>query len=213
MLLRGLLNLIKNLNDKQKWTIKEISLSSFLHLQAGMIPGRLAVQFVRNFDTHSCFLLLAYGRMMVTENDEYMTLDLPKGLLELAEALERIVPDRNSIPQVKGDNFKRNFITFVDECRKKMPRFFRGPILFVMVPHQFPMSREWTNEEIKSKAKHEFKVEDGKCYLEDSLYKTKLTDEKEEFYGEECHKRSVKTEAIVEDELGLSKVTFVDYLK
>jgi len=27
---------------------------------------------------------------------------------------------------MKWDNFKRNFITFVDECRKKTSRFFRG---------------------------------------------------------------------------------------
>ncbi|KAJ8444799.1 hypothetical protein Cgig2_014988 [Carnegiea gigantea] len=79
---KGLRQLIEKLNDKQKEAIKEIGFGSFLYLKVDMIPGKLALQLVCNFNTCSCSLPLTHGRLRVTEHDVYMTLALPKGLLE-----------------------------------------------------------------------------------------------------------------------------------
>ncbi|KAJ8423854.1 hypothetical protein Cgig2_007558 [Carnegiea gigantea] len=169
-----------------------------------MIPGKLAVWLVRNFDICSCSLPLTNGRLRVTEHDVYMTLALTKGPLEVAEAKSEMNCSR------WGRRIKRNFIVFavstcingnqrgevnylvldtlldlskvrelnwarytmavlfssVDEWKKKTSRFFRGPILFLMlcyldwvvfkvrnVKHQFPTLRGWTNNKMKSKKK------------------------------------------------------------
>ncbi|KAJ8421428.1 hypothetical protein Cgig2_018795 [Carnegiea gigantea] len=78
--------LIEKLNDKQKEALKEIGFGGFLHLQLDMIPGKLAVWLVRNFDTCSCSLPLTHGRFRVTEHDVYMILALPKGPFKVTEA-------------------------------------------------------------------------------------------------------------------------------
>ncbi|KAJ8444074.1 hypothetical protein Cgig2_030931 [Carnegiea gigantea] len=83
---KGLRQLIEKLNDKQKEAVKEIGFGGLLHLQLDMIPGKLAVWLVRNFDTCSCSLPLTHGRFRVTEHDVYMTLALPKGPFEVTEA-------------------------------------------------------------------------------------------------------------------------------
>ncbi|KAJ8421372.1 hypothetical protein Cgig2_025255 [Carnegiea gigantea] len=87
---KGLRQLIEKLNDKQKEVVKEIGFGGFLHLQLDMIPGKLAVWLVRNFDTCSYSLPLTHGRFKVTEHDVYMTLALPKGPFELCY-LDRVV--------------------------------------------------------------------------------------------------------------------------
>ena len=112
---KGLRQLIEKLNDKQKEAGKEIGFDSFLYLQVDMIPGKLAVWLVCNFDTCSCSLPLTHGRLRVTEHDVYMTLALPKGPFEVTEAkretnsstefktlLKRWKeqwPDRDSVPK------------------------------------------------------------------------------------------------------------------
>ena len=83
---KGLRQLIEKLNDKQKEVVKEIGFGGFLYLQVDMIPGKLAVWLVRNFDTCSCSLPLTYGSLRVTEHDVYMTLALPRGPFEVTEA-------------------------------------------------------------------------------------------------------------------------------
>ncbi|KAJ8420015.1 hypothetical protein Cgig2_020041 [Carnegiea gigantea] len=78
---KGLQQLIQNLNDKQKEGIREIRFGGFLHLQADIIPEKLVVWLVWNFDTCSCSLPLANGRMRVTERDVHVMLGLPMGPL------------------------------------------------------------------------------------------------------------------------------------
>ena len=48
---KGLQQLDKNLNDKQKEAVKEIGFDSFCHLQADTIPGKLMAWLAHNFDT------------------------------------------------------------------------------------------------------------------------------------------------------------------
>ncbi|KAJ8426217.1 hypothetical protein Cgig2_024772 [Carnegiea gigantea] len=79
---KGLQQVIENLKDKQKEALKEIDFGGFLHLQADIIPGKLALWLVHNFDTRSCSLALVHGRLRVTEQDVHMTLGLPKGPVE-----------------------------------------------------------------------------------------------------------------------------------
>jgi len=43
---KGLRQRIENLNDKQKEAVREIDFGSFLHLQADMIPRKLALWLV-----------------------------------------------------------------------------------------------------------------------------------------------------------------------
>ncbi|KAJ8427652.1 LOW QUALITY PROTEIN: hypothetical protein Cgig2_010665 [Carnegiea gigantea] len=57
----------------------------FLHLQANMISGKLALWLVRNFDTSFCSLPLTHGRMTVTKHDVHTMLGLPKGSPEVVE--------------------------------------------------------------------------------------------------------------------------------
>jgi len=78
---KGLRQLIENLNDKQKEAIIKMGFGGFLHFQANMISGKLALWLVRNFETCFCSLPLDHGRMRVTKHDVLMTLGLPKGRL------------------------------------------------------------------------------------------------------------------------------------
>lgn len=56
-----------------------------MHLEADIIPGKMAVWLVQNFDMCSCSLPLANGRMRVTERDVHVTLGLPTGPLEVVK--------------------------------------------------------------------------------------------------------------------------------
>jgi len=77
----ALWQLIENLIDKQMEVVKETCLGGFLHLQADIIPWKLAQWLVRNFDASSCSLPLIHGRIRVTEPDVHMKLALLKGPL------------------------------------------------------------------------------------------------------------------------------------
>ncbi|KAJ8421869.1 LOW QUALITY PROTEIN: hypothetical protein Cgig2_016479 [Carnegiea gigantea] len=92
---KGLQQLIENLNNKQKEVVKEIDFRSFLHLQAGMILGKLALWL--NFNNFSCSLPLANGRIRLTEHDVHMTLGFAKGPLELCY-LYRVAFKLRSMP-------------------------------------------------------------------------------------------------------------------
>ena len=65
--------------------IKETDFTSFLHLQADMIPEKLVVWLVCNIN-NCCSLPLAHDRMKVAKHDVHMTLGLPKAPLEVIES-------------------------------------------------------------------------------------------------------------------------------
>lgn len=56
-----------------------------MHLQADIIPKKMAVWLVRSFNTRSCSLLIANGRARVTEYDIHVMLGFPTGPLEVVE--------------------------------------------------------------------------------------------------------------------------------
>jgi len=64
---KAFLQVIENLNNKQNEAVKEIGFRDFLHLQADINLGKLALWLVRNFNTCSCSLPLAHGRVRVIE--------------------------------------------------------------------------------------------------------------------------------------------------
>ncbi|KAJ8423611.1 hypothetical protein Cgig2_011959 [Carnegiea gigantea] len=176
---KGLRQLIEKLNDKQKEVVKEIGVGGFLYLQVDMIPGKLAVWLVLNFDTCSCFLPLIHGKLRVTEHDVYMTLALTKGPLEVDG----------------GEEFKRNFIVFVvSACINGNQRgevdyllCYLDRVVFKVwtVKHEFPTLKGWTNDKMKSREKQEFEVGFGKGALEDRLDETEMPNEAQAVHKEE----------------------------
>ncbi|KAJ8446010.1 hypothetical protein Cgig2_012354 [Carnegiea gigantea] len=62
----------------------------FLHLQDDIIPEKMAVWLVQNFDTCSFSLPLVNGRKRVTERDVHLTLGLPTGPLEVVKPKNEI---------------------------------------------------------------------------------------------------------------------------
>ncbi|KAJ8423982.1 hypothetical protein Cgig2_030083 [Carnegiea gigantea] len=177
---KGLRQLIEKLNNKQKEAVKEIGFGCFLHLQLDMIPGKLAVWLVRDFDTCSCSLPLTHGRFRVTEHDVYMTLALPKGPFEVTEAksetnssaefktlLKRWKeqwPDRDSVPK-SGEmvNMICSQLCYLDRVVFKVRT----------VKHQFPTLRGWIN------------VDFGNGALEDYLDETERPSEAQVVHEEE----------------------------
>ncbi|KAJ8421748.1 hypothetical protein Cgig2_028803 [Carnegiea gigantea] len=120
---KGLKQLIKKLNDKQKEAVKEIGFGGFLYLQVDMISGKLAVWLVRNFDTCSCSLPLTHGRLRITEHDVYMTLALPKGPREADEA--QVVHEEepsNATPEAtaeaKHDTVRSKIKALLEDAKK-----------------------------------------------------------------------------------------------
>ncbi|KAJ8441396.1 hypothetical protein Cgig2_009104 [Carnegiea gigantea] len=194
---KGLRQLIKKLNDKQKEVVKEIGFGGFLHLQLDMIPGKLAVWLVRNFDTCSCSLLLTHGRFRVTEHDVYMTLAFPKGPFEVTEAKSEMNsstefktllkrwkeqwPDRDSVPK-SGE--------MVDMICSQLCYLDRVVFKVRTVKRQFPTLRGWTNDKVKSREEQEFQVVFGNGALEDSLDETKRPAEAQVALLEDAKKAS-----------------------
>ena len=137
---KALRKVIEYLNDKRKEAVRDIRWG-FLHVEANMVPGKLELWLVRNFDTYSCSLPLTDGSMRLTEHDVHVTLGLPKDLLEAVKPKnERNVnvelasllnhwkqqwPECDSIPKCEevidmmrgqvdgGEHFRRNFIMLV----------------------------------------------------------------------------------------------------
>ncbi|KAJ8425868.1 hypothetical protein Cgig2_028213 [Carnegiea gigantea] len=152
----GLHQLIQNLNNKQKECMQDIDFEGFLHLRADIILEKIALGMVRNFDTCSCSLLLANGRMRLPEHDVHVTLGLPMCPLEW--------PKHDSIPKCRelieiiqgqadrGENFKRNFVMFV------VSTCLHG----------------------NQSGEVNYMILNARGYLEDTLDKTSMTDEEEQ---------------------------------
>ncbi|KAJ8420428.1 LOW QUALITY PROTEIN: hypothetical protein Cgig2_014307 [Carnegiea gigantea] len=93
---KGLRQLIKNLNDKQKEDIREIFFGGFLHLQADIIPEKMCgwsgtfTHVFAPYHLRFCSLPLTNGAMKVTEHDVHVMLDLPTGSLEVVEPKNEI---------------------------------------------------------------------------------------------------------------------------
>ncbi|KAJ8419980.1 hypothetical protein Cgig2_011904 [Carnegiea gigantea] len=204
---QGFAQLIKNLNDKQKEAVKEISFVNFLYLQVDMIPGKLAVWLVRNFDACSCSLLLAHGRMRVTEHNVHMTLGLPNGPLSIPKCGKVIEMMQSQADG--GEDFRRNFVMFVvSTCLVETKEENFHFIIWLQSSSSQCVcdSYRWANDEIKSRVGEEFKIGFGKGYLENSLDKTIVTEEEEEANEKEHRNKSVESEAKIKDQIGLSKV-------
>ncbi|KAJ8420462.1 hypothetical protein Cgig2_000533 [Carnegiea gigantea] len=184
----------KEFNNRMspKEAVKEIGFGGFLHLQLDMIPRKLAVWLVRNFDTCSCSLPLTHGRFRVTEHDVYMTLAFPKGPFEVTEAksetnsstefktlLKRWKeqwPDQDSVPK-SGE--------MVDMIRSQLCYLDRVVFKVRTVKRQFPTLRGWTNDKVKSREEQEFQVGFGNGALEDSLDETERPAEAQVVHEEE----------------------------
>ncbi|KAJ8420903.1 hypothetical protein Cgig2_013560 [Carnegiea gigantea] len=137
--------------------------------------------------------------MRVIEEDVYMTLGLPKRPLKVIESKD----ETNA--SIKGEDFRQNCITFIVS---RMWATTKKELYYLdrkVNAYQFLKLRGWTNEEIKSRAEHEFKIEFRKSY-EDSLDKTTGIDEEKEVNEEEHCNKSVEAKAKVEDQIGVSKV-------
>ncbi|KAJ8425741.1 hypothetical protein Cgig2_007597 [Carnegiea gigantea] len=189
---KGLRQLIEKLNDKQKEAIKEIRFNDFLHLQLDMIPWKLAVWLVCNFDTCSCSLPLTHGKFRVTEHDVDMTLALPKGPFEVTEAksetnssiefkslLKRWTeqwPDLDSVLK-SGE--------MVDMICSQLYYLDRVVFKVRTIKRQFPTLRGWTNDKVKSREEQEFQVSFGNGALEDYLDETKRPAEAQVVHKEE----------------------------
>ncbi|KAJ8424216.1 hypothetical protein Cgig2_033100 [Carnegiea gigantea] len=173
---KALRQVIENLNNKQKEAIKEIGFRGFLHLQDDMISGKLALWLVRNFDTCSCSLPLAYGRISVTEHDVHVMLGLPKGSLLVAE------------PKNESN------LCYLDHVALKLRS----------VPRQLSTLRAWINGEIKSRAGHDFVIEFSRGYVEDTSEKMTITDVEEEVNEEQHRSKNDEGEIKVKDEAGVS---------
>ncbi|KAJ8421688.1 hypothetical protein Cgig2_009480 [Carnegiea gigantea] len=175
---KGLRQLIAKLNDKQKEAVKEIGFGGFLHLQLDMIPGKLAVWLVCNFDTCSCSLPLTHGRFRVTKHDVYMTLALPKGPFEVTEAKS----ETNS-----GTEFKTLLKRWKEQWPDRDSLCYLDRVVFKVrtVKRQFSILRGWTNDKVKSREEQEFQVSFGNGALEDSLDETERPAEAQVVHEEE----------------------------
>ncbi|KAJ8420524.1 hypothetical protein Cgig2_024955 [Carnegiea gigantea] len=204
---KGLRQLIEKLNDKQKDAVKEIGFGGFLHLQLDMIPGKLAVWLVRNFDTCSCSLPLTHGRFRVTEHDVYMTLALPKGPFEVIEAKS----ETNSSTEFKT-LFKRWKEQWPD--RDSVPKSGEMVDMICMrtVKRQFPTLRGWTNDKVKSREEQEFQVGFGNGALEDSLDETEIPAEAQVVHEEEPSNATSEAAEAKHDTVG-SKMKVYDPLR
>ncbi|KAJ8444803.1 hypothetical protein Cgig2_014992 [Carnegiea gigantea] len=225
---KRLRQLIEKLNDKQKEAIKEIGFGGFLYLKVDMIPGKLALQLVRDFNTCSCSLPLTHGRLRVIEHDVYMTLALPKGPLMVTKAKNEMNsstkfktllrqrrkqwPERDGVPisgemvemicsQVDGgEDFKRNFILFV------VSAVLIGLFSKYGLSSVSSTLRGWTNDKIKSREEQEFEVGFGIGALEDRLDETEVPNEAQKVYEEEPSNATPEPAAEAEHDIKRSKI-------
>ena len=70
--------------------------------------------------------------------------------------------------------------------------------------------RGLTNDVIKHRARQESATEFGRGYLQDTLDKTSMTNEKEHVNEMEHRSKGIKDEGKVEDQIGISKVNVTE---
>ncbi|KAJ8442718.1 LOW QUALITY PROTEIN: hypothetical protein Cgig2_011638 [Carnegiea gigantea] len=186
----------------------------------------MAVWLVRNFDTYSCSLPVANGRMRVTEHDVHVTLGLPTSPFEVVESENEIDatvefrsllnrwkqqwPECHGIPEC-GEliNMIQSQIevrtseeicnlrgVYMSSWEKKLCYYDRVVFKLRSVPRQLLTLIGWTNDEIKDRG----------GYLKDTLDKTSMTNEEEEGNEKEYHSKGVEDEGKPEDQTGISVV-------
>ncbi|KAJ8445868.1 hypothetical protein Cgig2_000180 [Carnegiea gigantea] len=140
---KGLRQLIKKLNDKQKEAVKEIGFGSFLHLQLDMMPRKL---------------VSSQGPFEVTEAKSEMNSSTE--FKTLLKRWKEQWPDRDSAPK-SGE--------MVDMICSQLCYLDRVVFKVRTVKRQFPTLRGWINDKVKSREEQEFQVGFGKGFLEDCL--------------------------------------------
>ncbi|KAJ8426238.1 hypothetical protein Cgig2_018523 [Carnegiea gigantea] len=194
------------------------SLSTRCHRRgcADIIPEKMVVWLVRNFDTCSCSLPLANGRMRATDCDVHVMLGLPMGRLEVVESeneIDMTVEFRNLLNCWKQQWLERHSILkceeLVDMIQGQVDRgkdFKRNFVIFV-VSIWLRGGKKWRSQ--LHDTERESITGFGRGSLEDMLDKTSMTDEEEQVNEKEHHSKGVKDEGKAEDQIGISKVKVI----
>ena len=85
MALGGFLNLVERIDYKQWSVIMEIGFGGILAVRTRLIPKRLVRWLLGKYDPWDTSLNPPNGKVLIDEEDVYVTLGLPMGQLKISE--------------------------------------------------------------------------------------------------------------------------------
>ncbi|KAJ8434180.1 hypothetical protein Cgig2_025320 [Carnegiea gigantea] len=162
--------------------------------------GKLAVWLIYNFDICSCSLLLTYREQWLERNSI-----LKCGAL--IKMMESQVRGSQLSHTEHADRLKHNDMTELGTIQDESACLcYLNHVVFKLrlMPCQFPMLRGQADEEMNSRVGQEFKIGFDIGYLKDSLHKTTVTDEEEQFNEGEHRNKSFEAKAKVHDQIGVT---------
>ena len=85
---KGLFDLVRDLSDGQKQSIRDIGFGSMLSLSVSRCPLELSLYLLKNFQASTSMFTLSSGeRLSIDEEDVHCVLNLPRGEVEIVESI------------------------------------------------------------------------------------------------------------------------------